>query len=205
MPQVLKEEVERRIRAAALEVFAEQGYPAASMTDIARRADVSAGNIYRYFPSKKALFAAVVPASVASRMVELLRRRMEAARGQEDLDAVATVGSGYPLAARATVDYALQHRAEAVVLLARGAGTPYADLAEDVVDFLVKEAVRYVRSVRPGKAITGALRFDLQEIYRSYVRAWARILECFPEPDDARQALADYERYHLGGLRALFS
>ena len=59
LPQVLKDEVEQRIRRAALEVFAEKGYPAAAMAEIARRAGISAGNIYRYFPGKKALFAVV--------------------------------------------------------------------------------------------------------------------------------------------------
>ncbi len=204
MPQVLKEEVEQRIRAAALEVFAEQGFPAASMAEIARRARISTGNIYRYFTGKESLFAAVLPESVPSRFLELLGRRMATAQGQVDLGVV-PAGDDYAVAARATVDYALEHRAEAIILLSRAAGTPYAKLAEQVVDFLVREALKYLGGIRPEAVVTAALRFDLEEIYRSYVRAWARILERFPGAEDARQALAAYERYHLAGLRALFA
>jgi AcrR family transcriptional regulator len=45
-----------RILDAALEVFAERGYAAASMGEIARRADVVASVIYDHFPSKRNLY-----------------------------------------------------------------------------------------------------------------------------------------------------
>lgn len=48
------------ILSAALDVFAEQGFAAARMEEVARRAGVSKGAVYLYFPTKAALFAAVV-------------------------------------------------------------------------------------------------------------------------------------------------
>ncbi len=45
---------------AALEVFAERGFAAARMEDIAARAGASKGTIYLYFPSKEAVFEALV-------------------------------------------------------------------------------------------------------------------------------------------------
>ena len=41
-------------------VFSEKGFDGASMQDLARAAGMSAGNFYRYFPSKAALVAALV-------------------------------------------------------------------------------------------------------------------------------------------------
>ena len=41
---------------AALEVFAEKGFAAARMEDIAKRAGVTKGTIYLYFPSKEEVF-----------------------------------------------------------------------------------------------------------------------------------------------------
>jgi len=41
---------------AALEVFAEKGFAAARMEDIAKRAGVTKGTIYLYFPSKEDVF-----------------------------------------------------------------------------------------------------------------------------------------------------
>ncbi|WTW93126.1 TetR/AcrR family transcriptional regulator [Streptomycetaceae bacterium NBC_01309] len=48
-----------RIVAAAREVFAEDG-PEASLNEIARRAGVGPGTLYRHFPNRRALAAAVV-------------------------------------------------------------------------------------------------------------------------------------------------
>jgi AcrR family transcriptional regulator len=48
------------IVAAALELFATHGFAATRLDDIARRAGVSKGTLYLYFPSKEELFKAVV-------------------------------------------------------------------------------------------------------------------------------------------------
>jgi AcrR family transcriptional regulator len=53
-----KKRVERIIEAAA-EVFAEDGYDAATMEKIAARAETSIGSIYQFFPNKLAVFNAL--------------------------------------------------------------------------------------------------------------------------------------------------
>jgi AcrR family transcriptional regulator len=45
---------------AALDVFVEKGFAAARMDEIAKRAGVTKGTVYLYFPSKEDLFRAVV-------------------------------------------------------------------------------------------------------------------------------------------------
>lgn len=50
------QEILDRIRA----VFSEKGFDGASMQDLARAASMSAGNFYRYFPSKAAIVEALV-------------------------------------------------------------------------------------------------------------------------------------------------
>ena len=59
------EERPREIWAAALDVFAEKGFAAAKLDDIARRAGVSKGTLYLYFEDKAGLFRAVVRDTVA--------------------------------------------------------------------------------------------------------------------------------------------
>ncbi|MFL6721006.1 MAG: TetR/AcrR family transcriptional regulator [Sphingomonas sp.] len=54
----------REICAAALDVFADKGFAAAKLDDIARRAGVSKGTLYLYFNDKQELFRAVVRAAV---------------------------------------------------------------------------------------------------------------------------------------------
>jgi AcrR family transcriptional regulator len=76
---------------AAVEVFAEKGFAAARLEDVARRAGVSKGTAYLYFPNKEALFKAAVQDMVVTRIAvgerdveewrgssaELLRRVLE--------------------------------------------------------------------------------------------------------------------------------
>ncbi|ODT73295.1 MAG: TetR family transcriptional regulator [Pelagibacterium sp. SCN 63-23] len=50
---------------AAMEIFAEQGFAAAKVEDIARRAGVSKGTVYLYFSSKDAIIAAIIERAVA--------------------------------------------------------------------------------------------------------------------------------------------
>lgn len=50
----------REILEAALDVFAERGFAAARLDEVATRAGVSKGTLYLYFPSKEDLFRSVV-------------------------------------------------------------------------------------------------------------------------------------------------
>ena len=66
----LPEERPRQILDAALQVFGERGLAGARLDDIARRAGVSKGTIYLYFPNKEELFREVVRAIVVDRLRE---------------------------------------------------------------------------------------------------------------------------------------
>ncbi|SDM86311.1 TetR/AcrR family transcriptional regulator [Maricaulis salignorans] len=54
------------ILTAALAIFAEQGFAAARVEDIARRAGLSKGAVYLYFPSKEAMLNALVEQSAGA-------------------------------------------------------------------------------------------------------------------------------------------
>jgi len=60
----------QEILEAALLVFAEKGFAAARMEEIARRARVSKGTIYLYFDSKEAVFRALVREMLVTRLQE---------------------------------------------------------------------------------------------------------------------------------------
>jgi AcrR family transcriptional regulator len=61
-----KDDRPAEILEAALAVFAEKGYAAARMDDIARRAGVTKGTIYLYFDSKDAVFRGLVQESIGA-------------------------------------------------------------------------------------------------------------------------------------------
>ena len=64
----LPEERPRQIIEAALEVFGEHGLRESRLDDIARRAGLSKGTIYLYFPNKEELFREVVRSIIVARL-----------------------------------------------------------------------------------------------------------------------------------------
>lgn len=66
-----KEDRPGEITEAAMEAFAEKGYDATRVDDVARRAGVSKGLLYLYFKTKEDLFKAVVKSFVTPRVAEL--------------------------------------------------------------------------------------------------------------------------------------
>jgi AcrR family transcriptional regulator len=62
----------QEILEAALQVFAEKGFAAARMDEIAQRARVSKGTIYLYFESKEAVFRALIQATLVRRVTDLV-------------------------------------------------------------------------------------------------------------------------------------
>jgi AcrR family transcriptional regulator len=55
-----------QILEAAVEVFAQKGFAAATVPEIARAAEVAAGTIYLYFPSKRELFVEVIKSFICT-------------------------------------------------------------------------------------------------------------------------------------------
>jgi AcrR family transcriptional regulator len=81
MPKVSQEHLERRrqqIVDAAAGCFARQGFHATSMQDIFAAAGLSAGAVYRYFPSKTELIRAIAAEALAQALPAL-----DSAAGQD--------------------------------------------------------------------------------------------------------------------------
>lgn len=72
----------RAILAAAEEVFAERGYAAVTMSQVAGRAEVSVATVYLYFPGKAAIVAAMADALTAAPdlSVEQVEREVDPVR-----------------------------------------------------------------------------------------------------------------------------
>lgn len=63
MPKLSHEKIEEKktgIEDAARELLIKQGFHATSMRDIAKRADISLGNVYNYFETKEAIFESII-------------------------------------------------------------------------------------------------------------------------------------------------
>lgn len=72
------------IEDAALELFAERGYEATTVDDIAERADVSVTTLFRYFPTK----AEIVLSDHAQQVPALRQAILDRPAGESDLEAI---------------------------------------------------------------------------------------------------------------------
>jgi AcrR family transcriptional regulator len=74
MPETAKRRRRRKdarpaeIIAAAMQLWGERGFAATRLEDVAAGADIAKGTIYRYFPSKEALFEAALQARIVTTM-----------------------------------------------------------------------------------------------------------------------------------------
>lgn len=76
-------EREAEILEAARKVFAEQGYAAAAVAEVAARAGVVEGTVYAYFDSKRALLIAVMK-QFYEELISETERGLDAVRGTEN-------------------------------------------------------------------------------------------------------------------------
>jgi AcrR family transcriptional regulator len=205
VPQFLKEDLRQQIVHAAARVFAAKGHGGATMAEVAAAAGVSTGNLYRYFEAKDVLFDEVVPPALARRLSSLIRQKVEALGGVED---VGTLGAGAPwrVVSEELLAFAIVNRLPVVILLAKGkaSGTAHEGFSERMVQELVKLALAYARTVRPAYRPTPAARFALERVYRGLVDTMTSILEAHEDERAIRAAAAEFSTYHLAGMKAFF-
>ncbi len=202
MAQVLKDDVSQRIVAAALVLFAEGGYMGTAMGDVAARAEVSAGNIYRYFATKAALFEAAVPMVFARRLRGLVKTRVEALHGEPSVTTL-SIDHRWRAAAEELVRESVAQRLRVVVLLSdrKTEGTELAGYSQRMVDELVLLALAWAKSVGVRRVLDARAKRTLTRIYRDFLATMASILETHDNERAIREAVSDYQAYHLAGMR----
>ena len=90
----LPEERPQQIIDAALAIFGERGLALARLEDIAKRAGLSKGTIYLYFPNKEELFREVVRHTIVAQ-IERAERELAAAAAQSASETLEQFVRGY--------------------------------------------------------------------------------------------------------------
>ncbi len=193
MAQRLKTEVRERIIAAAEVVFAADGFQAAKMADIATEAGVSAGNLYRYFGGKDALFHEVVDPEFVERFERLLDRRV---RALSDLEAL---GPPARAAADEMLEFWIEHRHRVVVLLDRCQGSRYAGFGDRFVERLVTLTLERLQS-QCEAPLPERVVFTLTNVFRASRRSVVSILETYSTGPEIRSAFEAFWSFQLAGL-----
>lgn len=167
------------LMAAGAAVFAERGYDAATMTDIATRASASIGSLYQFFPTKELLARAIhdeLLATLAAMLAEL-GEETAARSGPELVDLLFARLSGFlnqhpafsTLSQRAEVDPARKlasrtaMRQQLGVLLSR-TSAPLPPQRAEAMAILILEVMKMVVGLgkTDGAAVRDAVQAELR-------------------------------------------
>src|SRR3954465_1744208 len=190
---------ERAILDAALDVFAESGFAPARLEEVAARAGVAKGTIYLYFPSKQALFKALIRTGIGA--------PIEAAGAEAaalDLPFEAVVRG---LFARMRHEILATRRKEIIRLVIAESGR-FPELAEFYYREVVARGMALLRAAAERAVARGELSSDELARFPQLVVApglvaflWATLFERF-ETLDAEAILEAHLALLLRALRA---
>lgn len=200
MAQILKPEIASRILDAAEHVFAEAGYEKATMAAIAERAGLSAGNAYRYFAGKDALFEALISDDFASEFLRLVRRRVASllrARSLTALDATAQRD------AEALLGFWARNRLRVVTILDRAAGSRQAGFRERFIRTLLVPTCKKLKADLGRERLPDPIETVLRGIFANTVQSLVHILSTYADEERIRESFAAFWSYQLAGLAGL--
>lgn len=196
MARPLNPQVQTRLLRAAEQEFASAGYRGATVAQIAARAEVSTGNVYRYFANKDAIFYAVLTETFAQTFMDLLQRRVHALVLAEDLN---HLNAGEARAAEALLAFWIEHRLKVVVLLDRAQGSQHEGFVDRFVDALMQPTLQKFEAAGAGP-LPAQAHLVLTGIFRNTVRIIVNILETYEDPEEVQTAFAAFWSYQLAGL-----
>ena len=123
--QYLKKEIKENIIASAIAEFKEHGYADASIRNIANNAEISLGNIYRYFENKESLYFAVI-----NPFIESIKQVIEHDIVFESKD--------MRVASETLVEFLVQHSDE-LMIIRKGNTVHYESFINYLVDSISKK------------------------------------------------------------------
>ncbi|MFP4477900.1 MAG: TetR/AcrR family transcriptional regulator [Candidatus Izemoplasmatales bacterium] len=154
--QVLKESVREAIVQSAVSEFFQKDYQSANMRDIAHNANITVGNIYRYYKNKKELFDAVLaPAEQAIDMLSDFDQHTsnKVIKSKEDLDQLI----------RYVMKVIGPYTKEIFIMIFNSSGTHHQRLRSQIENLIILKVSKYY----PGKFT----RSFLEVISKSFVEA----------------------------------
>ena len=157
--QVLKEEVRQRILKSARREFRKNGFEKASMRSISSVANMTVGNLYRYYKNKENLYGAII--------------------GELHNEMIKTLKSSLPDKPDDRLNYLLdnfkemqkKYRSEWLTLFGGSGGTKYSRVADDI-HTLLRSTLKDVLDAHGRRSdiavpVASAIIFGLNTILRS--------------------------------------
>lgn len=128
--KIKKDSVKCKIIDSATKEFYKNGYKDASMRDIAGAAGITPGNIYRYFPSKEALFETVVD-SIYSWAIRVLAMNFDFTKINPNERKLAFIAEN-------VTNYVIKNKLAFLILLTKANGSKFETVVADFKEKIAK-------------------------------------------------------------------
>lgn len=193
-----------RILAAAEAEFLDRGFLEASLRRIASEAGMTTGAIYGYFPSKAALFDALVEGPAE----RLFKAYVELRKGFGERPAegrtFSAVADEEEQMVRDAYEFVYAHKTSFLLLLTRSAGTRWDHYLDRYVDLECAGAEGYIRDMEAAGIGVDPIEPELFRVLAEmFFRGFFRPLELGLGRDEAMSFIGAYQQFFHAGYRSL--
>ncbi|MEG3639018.1 TetR/AcrR family transcriptional regulator [Magnetococcus sp. PR-3] len=195
--QVRKAHIRQQILTAAEQQFAQRNYSQVTMGAIAGHAGISTGNIYTYFPNKKALFQAVLPPEFIETFLQLTQKRIAAFSQPQGLSPHTCTTEAQEL-----TQFWINNRLKVIILLARAEGSEHADFTQHYIHRMTEQTLQQLPDHLPTLKVTEVVQFTFNTMLVNDIHTLVSILQTFDETSKILKAFEAAGTYQMAGLQA---
>lgn len=194
MTQVLKDDVRSDIIKASLNVFIKKGFIDSKISDIAKEAGISTGNIYNYFNNKEELFYTAINPEIAEKLITILEEKFRKVIGTS-IDKLNGEDSLY---FEELTNALIKNRYQYIILFSNAKGTKYENYFDILLDKLILLVEEY--STSAGVTIKSDLTRLMRIIYRNIITGIIEILNEYSKEAEIAMAIKYFFIYHFKGI-----
>lgn len=202
MVQYKKDDIKEKIDNAALKIFVENGYEKTKISNIATESNVSVGNIYKYYKSKKQIFYSIAPESVLENLKNILINKLIFAKYKTANELNSK--NNFQLVNEEFIDYMIKNREQILIMFTGSKGTKYESLKYEAINYMIKN-IKENYSKENNKIIYDSMNYKIIKIiYENLISMMIQILKESDSPEDIKKSFKIINLYHLFGVTNLF-
>ncbi len=195
--QVLKEEVRRKIKKAALYEFERNGYQKTSMRSVALSAGVTVGNLYRYFKNKDDIFNVIIQPAFQEiyKFIDEFARFKKPTLSEEKQkdDFIKTFEESL-------IRIYIQHRPELVILLNGSKGSQMENAREQIISLIARRIKKEAFPRMEKKMIIGEDDFLAQVLAASFIEGISLVLNKYKNKEKTKELFTQFSHIYFRNL-----
>lgn len=202
MAQYKKDEIREAIEKVALDMFFENGYRQTKIQKMAEEANVSVGNVYRYFKSKEEIFYAIITKSFVDTLKDILyRRTIILSKKYLGISVTNAEENWYE---QDYIDFLINNRKQLTILFLENKGTKYENIKDELIKKLMVAKEKFLKNYYKDVDIDDNFNIFMM-IISSNINLIINILEKDMSIKERKKLLKAIDNYHLHGITGLWN